>query len=490
MASVSDVFRQLKQEQQIQALAEGEETIDSNNYCMLESDTTRRILVPEKYSILGVESDEKVKTIKFAFPLYVDDGRLNLLDYDIRINYMTANPDIENNKDQVRVQNLHGVTGMNEEGVLEEYVVFEWLLSRRVTQYKGTITFIVCAVTANEDGTITNEWNTTLATAQSLEGLEVELSEEEQERVKDILLEIQFIRDNVSDMNDNVIALEQNCQNYSQQSKSYAVGGTGTREDEDTDNSKYYYEQAKNVSESISGALKPMGTVEFSLLPDISTVSVGDMYNISDMFTTTEIFKGGSGIMCPAGSNIYKTNDNMWDVLAGSLVSGVKGESEETFRTGNVNITKDNIGLGNVPNVATNDQIPTFTTVDEDTALTSGEKLSSILGKLARTVLSVISLKKDVDRLNGKTVFPYPFYDANTNRNSEQDRANAIRHILEPLTFQNYGFAFIRYSDGYYYQYIMFNNLYDKCVMEIISYDAKINLWLFDKNDEYIVNPI
>ena len=28
-------------------------------------------------------------------------------------------------------------------------------------------------------------------------------------------------------------------------SKSYAVGGTGTREGENTDNAKYYYEQAK-----------------------------------------------------------------------------------------------------------------------------------------------------------------------------------------------------------------------------------------------------
>lgn len=190
MASVSDVFKQLKQEQQIQALAEGEETIDSNNYCMLESDTTRKILMPEKYSILGVESDEKVKTVKFAFPRYVDDGRLNLLDYDIRINYITANPDTENNKDQVRVQNLHGVTGMNEEGVLEEYIVFEWLLSRRVTQYKGTITFIVCAITAEEDGTITTEWNTTLATSECIEGLEVSLNENEETQARDLLKEL------------------------------------------------------------------------------------------------------------------------------------------------------------------------------------------------------------------------------------------------------------------------------------------------------------
>ena len=63
-------------------------------------------------------------------------------------------------------------------------------------------------------------------------------------------------------------------------------------------------------------------------------------------------------------------------------------------------VTKEQVGLGNVPNVATNDQTPTFTAVDKDTALVSGEKLSSILGKIARTILTVISLKNTVDELN------------------------------------------------------------------------------------------
>ncbi|OUO26025.1 hypothetical protein [Eubacterium sp. An3] len=63
-------------------------------------------------------------------------------------------------------------------------------------------------------------------------------------------------------------------------------------------------------------------------------------------------------------------------------------------------VTKSQVGLGNVPNVATNDQTPTFTAVNEDTALVSGEKLSSILGKIARTILTVISLKNTVDELN------------------------------------------------------------------------------------------
>ena len=180
MANVYDVFKQLEREQQIQLFAE-EETIDSNEYCMLESDTTRKILIPEKYSIFGVESDEKVKTVKFAFPRYADDGRLDLMDYQIRINYKTANPDEENNKDQTQAQNVHTVG---------DYIVFEWLLSRRVTQYKGTITFIVCAITAEEDGTITTEWNTTLATSQSIEGMEVSPNENEEEQVRDLLTEL------------------------------------------------------------------------------------------------------------------------------------------------------------------------------------------------------------------------------------------------------------------------------------------------------------
>lgn len=39
-------------------------------------------------------------------------------------------------------------------------------------------------------------------------------------------------------------------------SKSYAVGGTNTRENEDTDNAKYYYEQSKTIWENFPGPLE------------------------------------------------------------------------------------------------------------------------------------------------------------------------------------------------------------------------------------------
>jgi len=110
----------------------------------------------------------------------------------------------------------------------------------------------------------------------------------------------------------------------------YAVGSTNS--------AKHYYEQAKSISESFAGALRPMGTVTFANLPSLSIAAEGDMYNISDQFTTNANFKEGSGFIIPAGSNVYKTADGKWDVLAGTPVTSVNGQR------GNVSITPANIG--------------------------------------------------------------------------------------------------------------------------------------------------
>lgn len=134
-------------------------------------------------------------------------------------------------------------------------------------------------------------------------------------------------------------------------SESFAVGGTGTRIGEDSDNAKYYYEQARDISASITGALKPCGTVTYVNLPSLSVALAGDMYNVSDAFTTTNDFKEGAGHHINAGANVYKTFDGKWDILAGTPVTGVKGDKEQNYRTGNINLTPANIGA--VPTPAT-----------------------------------------------------------------------------------------------------------------------------------------
>ena len=176
-----------------------------------------------------------------------------------------------------------------------------------------------------------------------------------------------------------------NAANSANQSESYATGDTGS--------AKYYYEQARTIIESLSGALRPMGTVPFANLPDVTIAVEGDMYNISDEFTTTSDFKEGSGVTVAAGSNVYKTTDGHWDVLAGSPVTGIKGDKESSYRRGNVNITTENIGAVSIGGDIA-DNIVTFTSDDcgpngdpallEIPKLTTGEKLSSLMQKVSR----------------------------------------------------------------------------------------------------------
>ena len=54
-------------------------------------------------------------------------------------------------------------------------------------------------------------------------------------------------------------------------------------------------------------------------------------------------------------------------------------------------VTKSQVGLGNVPNVTTNDQTPTYTEATENANLVSGEKLSTVFGKIAKAIKSLIA---------------------------------------------------------------------------------------------------
>lgn len=109
-------------------------------------------------------------------------------------------------------------------------------------------------------------------------------------------------------------------ENSKKLAESYTHGGTGIREGEDDDNAKKYKELAEQAYENLQ--------------------------------------KG--------------------------VVTGVKGEAETNFRQGNVNVTPENIGLGNVPNVTTNDQTPTFTQAATRENIASGNKLSVIFGKIMK----------------------------------------------------------------------------------------------------------
>lgn len=189
--------------------------------------------------------------------------------------------------------------------------------------------------------------------------------------------------------------------------QSYAVGGTGSREGEDSDNAKYYYQQAKDVSEGLKGGLQPHGTCAFADLPALPDVNAGWMFNISDEFTTTDDFKEGSGNVIPAGANIYKTSDGKWDVLAGTPVTGVKGAKEAAYRRGNVSLSAADVGAVAEDGDAS-DTTVTFSAAAERANITTGEKLSALFSKIAKWLsdLKPVAFSGSYDDLSNKPTIP------------------------------------------------------------------------------------
>lgn len=241
--------------------------------------------------------------------------------------------------------------------------------------------------------------------------------------------------------------------------ESYAVGGTGSREGEDSDNAKYYYQQAKDVSEGLKGGLQPHGTVAFADLPALSDVNAGWMFNISDEFTTTDDFKEGSGNVIPAGANIYKTSDGKWDVLAGTPVTGVKGAKEAAYRRGNVNLTAADVGAVAEDGDAS-DVTVTFSTADERTNIATGEKLSALFGKIAKWLsdLKTVAFTGSYRDLTDKPTIPSntwrPVQDNLTTASSTDClSANMGKYLYETKANSNHT------HDSRYYTETEVNNL-------------------------------
>lgn len=101
---------------------------------------------------------------------------------------------------------------------------------------------------------------------------------------------------------------------------------------------------------------------------------------------------------------INSVNSRVDDIVAGS-VTGVKGSAEAEYRTGDVNITKDNIGLGNVDNTADMDKPMSTATkeyVDDQISTSSATFRGSVAAaddteSAAQTALEGISTKDKND---------------------------------------------------------------------------------------------
>ena len=128
--------------------------------------------------------------------------------------------------------------------------------------------------------------------------------------------------------------------------EAWAVGKRAGEDVPSTDdtyhnNSKYWAEQSQAYA---IGAFIWKASVSFANIPTTGLTN-GDVYNITDAFTTDNRFVDGSGIKCAAGTNIV-WNGSLWDILtpnttaagtsydnttSGATSSNVQGALDEAF---------------------------------------------------------------------------------------------------------------------------------------------------------------
>lgn len=73
----------------------------------------------------------------------------------------------------------------------------------------------------------------------------------------------------------------------------------------------------QKINAAVSSAYKAQGSATLETLPAADAVQVGHVYDMSEVFVTTDAFREGAGKEYPAGTNVVWTEDGKWDCLAG-----------------------------------------------------------------------------------------------------------------------------------------------------------------------------
>lgn len=155
--------------------------------------------------------------------------------------------------------------------------------------------------------------------------------------------------------------------------------------------------------ENTSDSEKPVSTA--------TQAAIDAAYANSNYYTDekiAELINGAPTTMDTLGeiANTMTENQDVVEALH-AAVGSKANESEFSSHVANSsnphNVTKTQVGLGNVPNVTTNNQTPTYTVASANTALTSGETLSVAFGKIAKAISSLISHLANVSNPHGVT---------------------------------------------------------------------------------------
>lgn len=145
------------------------------------------------------------------------------------------------------------------------------------------------------------------------------------------------------------------------------------------------------VDGMISSVYKPAGSVAFASLPTLAAGVLGNVYNVTDAFTTTNDFVEGSGKSYPAGTNVVVVNTGTsssptykFDVLSGFVDLSGYVPTSRTINgkalTGNISLSASDVGA-----------LPDSTTIPQGTVTSvrvqAGTGLSSSVSTAQSTSL-------------------------------------------------------------------------------------------------------
>ena len=85
------------------------------------------------------------------------------------------------------------------------------------------------------------------------------------------------------------------------------------------------------INAKISAVYKPAGAVAFAELPSLSESILGNVYNVTDAFTTTANFVEGAGNKYPKGTNVVVVKVGFVDLSGYVEKEAGKGLSDENF---------------------------------------------------------------------------------------------------------------------------------------------------------------
>lgn len=157
------------------ALSDGATVIDDT---LVIDNNLRTITIPSSVTLLGVESDDNVNTLKFKMPKTYNG--IDLSTFEVHINFRNANGDL-------------GLYIVQDATVDGDNIKFSWVVGRQACAYNGTTRFIVClckysdwydktVTTTDENGDtietktktrdVTKEFNTAIASLTVLAGIE------------------------------------------------------------------------------------------------------------------------------------------------------------------------------------------------------------------------------------------------------------------------------------------------------------------------------